>query len=190
LTLRRFDRSLPMALLRARESIMGFFRPLLNAYGLTEQQWRIIRVLHEHDDMEFHQLAKLACILPPSLTGILMRLEKLQLTRRRKVAGDQRRLHVSLTAQGKEKFVVISRHMEPLYRDIETQFGERRLASLFRLLDAARELLPSRAELKACRFAFASSAAPTGSRRRRAIWSMNSDSTVSMSPSGRTLAKA
>ena len=36
--MRKFDQSLPMALLRARELTMSYFRPLLNAQGLTEQQ--------------------------------------------------------------------------------------------------------------------------------------------------------
>ena len=58
--MRRFDQSLPMALLAARESIMAFFRPHLNELGLTEQQWRIIRVLREHDELEFHELASIA----------------------------------------------------------------------------------------------------------------------------------
>lgn len=140
--MRGFDRSLPMALLRAREQVMGFFRPLLNEHGLTEQQWRIVRVLHEHDDMEFQQLAKIACLQPPSLTGILTRLERLRLARRGKVAGDQRRLHVSLTSAGKARHALISRQMELRYRDLESQFGQRRLATLFRLLEATLELSP------------------------------------------------
>ena len=40
-------RSLPIALLRARETVMHRFRPLLASHDLTEQQWRVIRVLGE-----------------------------------------------------------------------------------------------------------------------------------------------
>ena len=129
-----------MALLRARESIMGFFRPRLNELGLTEQQWRIMRVLYEHQDLEFHKLARLACILPPSLTGMLTRLEGKGLLRRRRVATDQRRLHLSLTREGSARFESMSKHMEELYLVIETQFGRQRLARLFSLLRKAQEL--------------------------------------------------
>ena len=129
-----------MALLRARESIMGVFRPQLNELGLTEQQWRIIRVLHEHDDLEFHELVHLACILPPSLTGMLTRLERKGLLRRRKVATDQRRLHVSLTRDGSARFEEMSHRMEELYLVIEAQFGRQRLAQLFALLQRVQEL--------------------------------------------------
>jgi homoprotocatechuate degradation regulator HpaR len=138
--MRALDRSLPMALLRARESVMAFFRPELNAAGLTEQQWRIIRVLHEHNDMEFHELARLACVMPPSLTGIVTRLERKRLLRRRKVPSDQRRLHVMLTNDGKARFAAVSRSMEQKYLLIEAQFGKRRLDALFRLLRQAQSL--------------------------------------------------
>ena len=129
-----------MALLRARESVMAFFRPQLNEFGLTEQQWRIMRVLHEHDDLEFHELARLACVLPPSLTGMLTRLERKRLVQRRKAANDQRRLHVALTREGVARFAEMSRHMEQLYLVIESQLGKQRLARLFSLLHKTQEL--------------------------------------------------
>ena len=41
------DRSLPIALLRARERVMGPIRALLSGADLTEQQWRVLRVVQE-----------------------------------------------------------------------------------------------------------------------------------------------
>ncbi|MGH8356893.1 MAG: MarR family transcriptional regulator, partial [Pseudomonas sp.] len=67
--------SLTLTLLQAREAAMSFFRPSLNEHGLTEQQWRVIRILSQHDELEIYQLAELACILKPSLTGVLVRME-------------------------------------------------------------------------------------------------------------------
>ena len=46
--LREFDRSLPMALLRAREAVMARFRPLFRLHGVTEQQWRVLRALRDY----------------------------------------------------------------------------------------------------------------------------------------------
>ena len=119
---------------------MAFFRPQLNEFGLTEQQWRIMRVLHEHDNLEFHELARLACVLPPSLTGMLTRLERKRLVRRRRAANDQRRLHVALTREGTERFANMSRHIERMYLVIECQLGKRRLTQLFSLLQRTQEL--------------------------------------------------
>src|SRR5665647_1001577 len=58
--MRDFSRSLPMALLRARESVMRHFRPSLRAHGLTEQQWRILRALSSHGEIEVTELAVVA----------------------------------------------------------------------------------------------------------------------------------
>ena len=43
--LRGFERSLPIALLRAREATMRLFKPHVDAAGLTLPQWRVIRAL-------------------------------------------------------------------------------------------------------------------------------------------------
>ena len=40
-----FSRSLPMQLLRAREAVMQRFRPHLRGHDMTDQQWRVVRVL-------------------------------------------------------------------------------------------------------------------------------------------------
>jgi homoprotocatechuate degradation regulator HpaR len=127
---RKFDQSLPMALLRARETAMAFFRPMLHGHGLTEQQWRVIRVLQEYGDLEFHELSRIACIQPPSLTGILTRLERPSLVRRTRSAVDQRRLHVMLTRAGRRRFVLVSRDAEQQYGLIERQLGRARLRAL------------------------------------------------------------
>ena len=75
--------SLTLTLLQAREATMAFFRPLLNEHDLTEQQWRVIRILRQQGELESHQLAHLACILKPSMTGVLGRLERDGIVRRR-----------------------------------------------------------------------------------------------------------
>ncbi|MDT0130966.1 MarR family transcriptional regulator, partial [Acinetobacter baumannii] len=68
--------SLTIALLQAREAAMAYFRQIVKRHNLTEQQWRIVRILAERPSMDFHDLAFRACILRPSLTGILTRMEQ------------------------------------------------------------------------------------------------------------------
>src|SRR5689334_2745747 len=55
--------SLPIALLRAREAVMAWFRPHHRKGGVTEQQWRVIRMLHLDGEMEATELARRACLL-------------------------------------------------------------------------------------------------------------------------------
>jgi homoprotocatechuate degradation operon regulator, HpaR len=126
--------SLTIALLQARETAMGFFRPILNRYDLTEQQWRIIRILAEHRSLDFHALARQACILRPSLTGILTRLERDGLVFRLKPLNDQRKLFASLTPRGVEIFQQASSEIDAGYQQIEAQFGEQKMLQLKTLL--------------------------------------------------------
>ncbi len=119
---------------------MSFFRPLLNEHGLTEQQWRVIRILRQHGEMESFRLAELACILKPSMTGVLTRLERDGIVSRRKPAHDQRRVHVNLTEQGHQVFLSMSDGMEANYRRIQSQFGEEKMQQLLALLNELKQI--------------------------------------------------
>ncbi|CDM88837.1 homoprotocatechuate degradation operon regulator HpaR [Xenorhabdus bovienii] len=127
--------SLTIALLQARETAMGFFRPILKSYNLTEQQWRIIRVLASSRSIDFHDLACLTCILRPSLTGILTRMERDGLIFRLKPMNDQRKLYVSLTPAGQELYEQARGQVNEGYKAIEDAFSPVKLAQLLALLD-------------------------------------------------------
>lgn len=134
--------SLTLTLLQAREAAMGFFRPSLNQHGLTEQQWRIIRILRQSGEMEIHQLASQACILKPSMTGVLSRMERDGVVRRWKSPQDQRRVFVGLTEQGQQCFVSMSEDMECNYQRILEQFGAEKLQQLLGLLNELKQIKP------------------------------------------------
>ncbi|MDP5347500.1 MAG: MarR family transcriptional regulator, partial [Paracoccaceae bacterium] len=68
------NRSLPIALLRAREKVMGPIRAMLADVGVTEQQWRVLRVLAERGTLDPTEIADRSCLLMPSLTRILQTL--------------------------------------------------------------------------------------------------------------------
>ncbi|WP_442801322.1 homoprotocatechuate degradation operon regulator HpaR [Serratia rubidaea] len=127
--------SLTIALLQARETAMGFFRPILKSHNLTEQQWRIIRVLADQRSIEFHELAAQTCILRPSLTGILSRMERDKLIFRLKPVNDQRKLYISLTQQGQELYEVARHQVEQGYGEIEAAFSPEKMQQLMTLLD-------------------------------------------------------
>ncbi|WP_293935269.1 homoprotocatechuate degradation operon regulator HpaR [Iodobacter sp.] len=131
---------LPQHLLSAREAVMSYFRPMLNSFNLTEQQWRIMRLLDDRGDMEAGVIAGLACILPPSLTGILVRMEKTGLIHRSKDTVDTRRLIISLSAKGSE----LTRQILPVsaryYEQIEQHFGADKLEQLLTLLTELEQI--------------------------------------------------
>lgn len=129
-------RNLPMLLLRAREKMMERFRPLLTAHGLTEQQWRVIRALHEHGAMEPRQLSDVCTISSPSMAGVLARMEAMQLVVKERFPDDQRRVRVSLTATSLELVAALSAELEASYADIESQVGRDVVDRVYQAIDA------------------------------------------------------
>lgn len=128
--------SLTIALLQAREVAMRYFRPYLKQHNLTEQQWRIMRVLAtDNNAIDFYSLACQACILRPSLTGILLRMEQGKLILRMKPLSDQRKLYVSLTDKGRTLYDTVCMKVDHGYQAIETAFSAEKMSQLRTLLD-------------------------------------------------------
>lgn len=133
--LRDFEHSLPMALLRAREAIMRSFRPLLADHGLTEQQWRVLRALHDEPaGLEIGELAERTFLLGPSLSRILARLEERRVVRRRAVVHDQRRARITIAPAGAELVAAVGPSSERIYATIGDHLGEAPLETLYDLL--------------------------------------------------------
>lgn len=129
--MRPFTASLPMALLGAREATMHRFRPMLSGFGLTEQQWRVLRaVASAEDTLEVTQVAARTALLPPSVSRIVARLADDGLLERTPVAHDQRRASLRLTDAGRDLVARVAPHSERIYGDIEATFGADRLAHL------------------------------------------------------------
>ena len=133
-------RNLPRLLLQAREAVMAHTRPGLRAHGLSDQQWRVLRVLGEHGTVETGRVAREAFILGPSLTGVLTRMERDGLVERERDPSDQRRSVVSATARGKRMARKLSVAIEAHYVSVEESLGAERLAQLYGLLDSLIKL--------------------------------------------------
>ena len=133
-------RNLPRLLLQARESLMARTRPSLREHGLSDQQWRVLRVLGEHGTLETGRVAREAYILGPSLTGVLARMERDGLVRRERDPADQRRTVVEATPRGLQMVERLSQAVEGHYRWLEQSLGRRKLAQLYELLDELIEL--------------------------------------------------
>ncbi|MDH3266042.1 MAG: MarR family transcriptional regulator [Gammaproteobacteria bacterium] len=79
---------------------MPRFRKIFNDFGLTEQQWRVLRVLWEHEAVTIKRLAELTLIAAPSLVGIVDRLERDEYVTRQRSQADRRKVNVVLIARG------------------------------------------------------------------------------------------
>jgi homoprotocatechuate degradation regulator HpaR len=128
-------KSLPLALLRTREAVMASFRPHLAELGLTEQQWRVLRVLGETSDITAGDLADRACILPASLSRILKTLSEERLIVLKPHAEDARRMLVSLSPKGEKRLSTALPATAAIYRQLEKRIGAGELMQLQRLLE-------------------------------------------------------
>ena len=129
-------RNLPRLLLQARESVMAHTRPLLREHGLSDQQWRVLRVLGELGTVETGRVAREAFILGPSLTGVLARMERDGLIQRRRDTGDQRRSVVEATDKGKRLVQALSAEILTHYAWLQERLGKTNLDEMYALLDA------------------------------------------------------
>ena len=126
--------SINISLIQAREALMTQFRPILNNAGITDQQWRIIRLLAENGTLDFQDLANQACILRPSLTGILTRLEKVGYVVRLKPSNDQLRVYLKLTGEGEKLHRTTCDQVDARYDVIESVLSKDKLKQLQSLL--------------------------------------------------------
>ena len=132
-------RNLPRLLLQARETVMAHTRPSLREHALSDQQWRVLRVLGEHAHeaagIETGRVAREAYLLGPSLTGVLARMERDGLIARERCPQDARRTVVRATALGLQKVQALSQTIEAHYSWMEQQLGKPKLGQLYALLD-------------------------------------------------------
>ena len=133
-------RNLPRLLLQARESVMAHTRPGLRDQGLSDQQWRVLRVLGEdHGNggagVETGRIAREAFIIGPSLSGVLTRMERDGLIERQRDPSDQRRTVVRATPKGLARVNTLSQTIEAHYLWMEKNLGKAKLQQLYSLLD-------------------------------------------------------
>ena len=135
--------ALPISLLRTREQVMERFRPMLAERGITEAQWRVMRVLDESGALDASTVADRACILLPSLTRIAKTLGDAGWLDSARDSRDGRKTRLSLTAQGRAVLRDAAPQSAAVYAEIEAAIGREKLAQLQDLLVEVRRALQS-----------------------------------------------
>ena len=134
-------RSLPIALLRAREAVMQYFRPLHRRGKTTEQQWRVIRVLHFDGEMDAGDLARRSYLLAPSLSRILRDLEIEGYVKRRSGEVDSRHSLLSLTPKATAMVAGVASRLDRVHDEIADRFGSDRFEQLLALLSQLEQAM-------------------------------------------------
>lgn len=140
-----FSQSLPMLLNATLDSIMPAYRDLFARHNLTEQQWRVLRVLWSEQGVTAADLSRQTLLSAPSLVGILDRLEGKQLIARVRSTTDRREVHIVTTAMGRELRNQIMPSVGSIHDDIRsrvsTQEWDSMVATLAKLSTNADDLI-------------------------------------------------
>ncbi len=134
-----YERSLTVALLRARESTMRRFKKYSDQHDLSMPQWRVLRALAEDSPLDAGTLCQRCVILPPSLTRILRALSERGLIRQVDCL-DARRHMVELTGEGQALFDLLVGQSQESRREIAEAFGVEKMSLLLDLLNELREI--------------------------------------------------
>lgn len=97
----QLDNQVCFALYSASLAMTRVYKPLLDALGLTYPQYLAMLVLWEKDGLMVSELGDKLFLDSGTLTPLLKRLEASGLITRLRAVADERRVHISLTAQGR-----------------------------------------------------------------------------------------
>ena len=128
------SRSLPIALMRAREAVMSPIRGMLADEAITEQQWRVLRVLAECGPQTASEICERACLLPPSFTRIAAGMTEKALITRSRNHNDRRSQTFAISDAGQ---AIIDRNQVQAVEIVETykaRIGAERYELLLDLL--------------------------------------------------------
>lgn len=120
--IRTLEDSLPIQLLKVHHQVMAYFRPMLNRFGMTDQQWRVLRAIAA-GVTDFGDLAEACHIQPASLSRMLITLQNKNWTTRAVSDSDRRQRNVTMTQEGWELFNAASAETEKIYAELEADLG-------------------------------------------------------------------
>ena len=95
------DRQLCFALYAASRAMTKLYRGLLEPLGLTYPQYLVLLVLWEGDGLAVNEVGERLALDSGTLTPLLKRLEAAGLVRRLRDTGDERRVLLHLTDEGR-----------------------------------------------------------------------------------------
>lgn len=125
-----YRKSLAGTLLAAREAVMMPVRVVLRDVEVTEQQWRVLRVLADEGVVEATALASSAMLLAPSLTRILRELEARRLITRTTAKDDGRKSLMAISPRGRSLIEHTAARTLDILDGYAQRFGKARMDAL------------------------------------------------------------
>ena len=101
---------------------------MLKNHDVTDQQWRVLRVLYENGVTDAKKLAKSACVLAPSLTRTIKHLEQKIMLTRCAAGKDGRRVLLSILPSGAQLIESVTPEVQVIYQGLSDNYGAQKMS--------------------------------------------------------------
>jgi len=133
-------------LLRTADQLQIRFARLFRRFGLTPQQYNILRILRgEGKPLPILEIASRMITVVPGITGLIDRLEVAELVSRKRCENDRRVVYVCISDKAVELLGEIDEPLNDLHKALLGHLDPHELSTLSQLLERAREPLVAEA---------------------------------------------
>jgi DNA-binding MarR family transcriptional regulator len=130
-------------LLRTSDQLQIRFSRLFRHFGLTPQQYNVLRILRgEGRALPILEIAARMITVVPGITGLVDRLESASLVERKRCDQDRRVIYVAITPRALDILAEIDAPLNELHREVLGHLSPEELTTLSRLLEKARQPCP------------------------------------------------
>jgi len=129
----RFDRTGQLMGMLHRALRRGYDRQLKN-FGLTPCQFEVLMVLWEEDSILLSELGRRVSRDGPTITGVIDRMEKKMLVKRKRDSHDRRAVRVILTSKSKSMKEQLSMTKKQILEKIIKNLSTKEIAHLETIL--------------------------------------------------------
>ncbi|QDU04629.1 HTH-type transcriptional regulator MgrA [Gimesia chilikensis] len=127
-------------ILRTSDQLQNRLGKMFREYGLTSSQYNVLRILRgEGKPLPSLEIASRMVQVVPAITGLIDRLEKQGLVRRKRCQKDRRVVYVEITSEGKDLLDEMDAPLSALHGELLGHLAEDELHELNRLLVKARQ---------------------------------------------------
>ena len=128
------------SLIRTVGLLKRVMEPYFARFGVSGSQWGVLRTLHRAEregltSVRLTDLASRLLIRPPSVTGVIDRLQRMGLVARTAADDDLRVKHVTLTAQGRQIVARVLEHHAARINAVMAGLQSSEQGDLHRLLE-------------------------------------------------------
>ena len=126
-------------LFRTTDQLQIRFARLFRQFGLTPQQYNILRILRgEGQPLPILEIAARMITVVPGITGLIDRLESAELVERKRCSEDRRVVYVAISAKALDLLRSIDEPLLVMHQQLLGHMSGEDLLLLSRLLEQAR----------------------------------------------------